>query len=148
MNQFVPKSKEHLDTCRAEIRQLAYAALPLFDHSITEGHRPESEHAAHVAAGRSKVSWAKSKHSHIPSDAWHAVPYPVIWPESKTDFEGKMKAYARFYFLAGIYKALAHEMGVEIRWGGDWDSDNDFFDQTFNDLSHYELVQSSQEAIA
>jgi peptidoglycan L-alanyl-D-glutamate endopeptidase CwlK len=28
-----------------------------------------------------------------------------------------------------------------IRWGGDWDMDNDLSDNTFNDLVHFELYK-------
>jgi peptidoglycan L-alanyl-D-glutamate endopeptidase CwlK len=28
-----------------------------------------------------------------------------------------------------------------IRWGGDWDGDQDFRDQTFDDLAHFELIK-------
>ena len=46
-----------------------------------------------------------------------------------------------FYFLAGIIKAIANKRNIKIRWGGDWDDDNDFKDQHFNDLGHFELVE-------
>ncbi len=35
--------------------------------------------------------------------------------------------------------AAAHDLGIELRWGGDWDRDAEFDDQTFNDLPHFEL---------
>jgi peptidoglycan LD-endopeptidase CwlK len=34
-------------------------------------------------------------------------------------------------------------MGIEIRWGGDWDGDGDLSDHKFNDLPHFELIDSS-----
>lgn len=34
----------------------------------------------------------------------------------------------------------AQDLGVSVRWGGDWDMDGDTTDQTFNDLPHFELV--------
>ncbi len=33
--------------------------------------------------------------------------------------------FYRFYFFAGIVKGIAWELGIGVRWGGDWDSDND-----------------------
>ena len=31
-------------------------------------------------------------------------------------------------------------MGVAIRWGGDWDKDNELKDNGFDDLMHFELI--------
>jgi len=57
------------------------------------------------------------------------APYPIDW-----------KDLERFYVLAGVIMACAHEEGVKIRWGGDWDSDGDYHDSSFIDLPHFELV--------
>jgi peptidoglycan L-alanyl-D-glutamate endopeptidase CwlK len=43
------------------------------------------------------------------------------------------------YILAGVVFACASELGMEIRWGGDWDRDGDIRDNKFNDLYHFEL---------
>ena len=45
-----------------------------------------------------------------------------------------------FSYLAGIISGIARTMGYIVRWGGDWDSDFDVRDQTFNDLGHFELI--------
>ena len=51
------------------------------------------------------------------------------------------KNRARFAEFAGIVKAIGwYRYQVRIRWGGDWDGDNDLDDQTFDDLVHFELV--------
>jgi hypothetical protein len=39
---------------------------------------------------------------------------------------------------------ILHNIGLmqyDIRWGGDWDRDNDFSDQKLNDLCHFELIK-------
>jgi peptidoglycan L-alanyl-D-glutamate endopeptidase CwlK len=69
-----------------------------------------------------------SKHNSKPSLAVDIAPYPIDWADDE-----------RFYFLAGIIKAASHQVGVKVRWGGDWDSDDDFHDQTFMDLGHFEI---------
>ena len=33
------------------------------------------------------------------------------------------------------------EIYHNVRWGGDWNMDNNFKDQKFNDLPHFELVK-------
>jgi len=42
--------------------------------------------------------------------------------------------------VAGVMFACADELNINIRWGGDWDSDSDLRDNKFNDLYHYELT--------
>jgi peptidoglycan L-alanyl-D-glutamate endopeptidase CwlK len=58
------------------------------------------------------------------------APYPIDWNDTK-----------RFYHFAGFVLGVAKssKIAIPIRWGGDWDSDNDLNDQTFMDLVHWEL---------
>lgn len=55
---------------------------------------------------------------------------------------GALRQFARF---SGVVLAVTHRLLADgtishaIVWGGDWDSDNDLTDQTFNDLAHYQL---------
>ena len=42
--------------------------------------------------------------------------------------------------IAGVMFSCASELGIQIRWGLDWDSDGDIRDNTFNDQYHFELV--------
>lgn len=61
-------------------------------------------------------------------------------------FSGKIKDNARFYFMAGIVFAITEELYEQnlithkIRWGGDWDSNTLFDDNSFDDLPHFELI--------
>ena len=50
-----------------------------------------------------------------------------------------LKNLCRFYHFAGWVLATASRLSIPIRWGGDWDGDRDFMDQTFDDLVHFEL---------
>ena len=43
--------------------------------------------------------------------------------------------------IAGVMFSCAAELGETIRWGGDWDSDGNLGDQTFNDLYHFEIIR-------
>lgn len=43
--------------------------------------------------------------------------------------------------VAGVVASCACALGVNIRWGGDWDSDGDMRDNTFNDLYHFEIIR-------
>ena len=40
---------------------------------------------------------------------------------------------------------VAAAEGIKIRWGGDWDRDNDLADQSFNDLVHFEDLKTPEE---
>ncbi len=42
-------------------------------------------------------------------------------------------------YFAGKVMEKARAMGIPLRWGCDWDSDNDTNDNTLNDLVHFEL---------
>lgn len=80
-----------------------------------------------------------SEHNYTPSRAIDIIPYPTRWVVKEN-----------FYFLAGyvlnINKELydSHKVKHLLRWGGDWDSDMDFKDQSFIDLVHYEIIQESK----
>ena len=45
-----------------------------------------------------------------------------------------------YFMFAGIVLGLAKKRGLKIRWGGDWNGDFNFKDQSFNDLCHFELL--------
>lgn len=57
------------------------------------------------------------------------APYPVVWTDLK-----------KFAVIAGMMLAAANEMGVKLRWGGNWDGDNDLHDNKPEDPGHFELA--------
>jgi len=79
----------------------------------------------------SKLKWPNSKHNRYLSHAIDAAPYPIKWGD-----------YKRFYHFGGFVKAIALNYNIDIIWGGDFDNDFDFNDQTFNDLVHFELKKN------
>jgi peptidoglycan L-alanyl-D-glutamate endopeptidase CwlK len=42
--------------------------------------------------------------------------------------------------MAGVILTCAKQLGVKLRWGGDWDGDGNRLNNKFNDLAHFELV--------
>ena len=80
------------------------------------------------------------KHNLNPPEAFDIYPYPI-------DLSNDLKTRARFYYMAGIVMQCARELYAKgeiehvLRWGGDWDQDSDFTDQTFDDLPHFELYK-------
>jgi len=109
------------------------------------GARPVDEELAAIASGHSKLlDPYDSKHVVGPkrplSEAADVYPYPTLLPNTQMPKTEYGHALGRFYFFAGFVKARALALGIKVRWGGDWDSDTDFSDQTFDDLVHWEIV--------
>lgn len=130
MPKFSAYSKSKLMTANPLLRQLFEEVVKEFDCRVLCGARGEEEQDRAFHSGESKLRFPNSKHNKFPSNAVDVAPYPVNWKDEK-----------RFYFFAGYVKAKAEEMGIKIRWGGDWDSDTQVMDQTFFDLPHFEVVE-------
>jgi peptidoglycan L-alanyl-D-glutamate endopeptidase CwlK len=41
--------------------------------------------------------------------------------------------------VAGVMFSCATELGIDLRWGGNWDKDGDIRDNKFNDMYHFEI---------
>jgi hypothetical protein len=154
MANYSKKSADYLYTCDTDLIQLGNEVVKERDHSVTEGHRNEEEQEAHFDAKRSFVHWPDSKHNSSPSRAVHFKPYPMDWAlvlemdkilasgeiPSRAILQKAFREYAKFYHFAGYVKKTAKDLGIRVTWGGDWDSDNEFNDQRFHDLLHWELA--------
>ena len=130
MAKFSRASLNRLAGVNYRLQDLAHeVVLRHHDCSVIYGKRTEAEQSRLVQEGMSKTM--DSKHLEQEDGTAHAIdlaPYPIDWENTK-----------RFYYFAGIVMAVAREMGIHIRWGGDWDGDDDLDDQTFMDLVHFEL---------
>ena len=131
MPRFGKTSRKRLEECDPRLQQLFNEVVKEYDCSILQGHRSEEEQNIlfYATPQRSKVKYPHSKHNSTPSKAVDAAPYPIDWENTN-----------RFYHFAGYVQGVADKLGIKIRWGGDWDSDKDFSDQTFNDLPHFEII--------
>ena len=47
--------------------------------------------------------------------------------------------HERFVMFASFVLGVAAVLGINIRWGGDWDGDREYKDENFRDLPHFEL---------
>jgi len=132
MHTFSTTSLDRLEGVHPALADLCFALLYHVDILIVYGKRTEAQQQILVQKGLSKTM--NSKHLIQPDGYCHAVdiaPYPLDWDNTK-----------RFYWVAGMAKALAPQYlpdDMYLRWGGNWDSDNDLDDQTFMDLVHFEL---------
>lgn len=132
MPEYSKHSKEQLATCHEKLQLIFNYIIQFYDIKISEGYRGKELQNYYYSCNpqRSKVQYPNSKHNLKPSYAVDVDPYPI-------DFEDK----ERYYVLAGMVKAVAYMHEIEIRWGGDWDRDDDLHDQSFNDLCHFEVVE-------
>jgi len=129
MPEYSETSRRRLITCSPLLQQVFNEVIKYYDCSILCGHRSEKDQLIAYQEDKSKVQWPNSKHNIFPSDAVDVAPYPINWNNIK-----------RFYYFAGFVLGVASQLRINIRFGGDWDGDEDLDDQTFNDLVHFELV--------
>ena len=129
MPRFGITSRDRLATCHTALQKIFNEVVKHFDCSILCGHRGEDAQNTAHDDGKSKLRFPLSKHNKVPSIAVDVAPYPVDWKDRD-----------RFYYFAGFVKGVASQMGYEIRWGGDWDSDTQVKDNVFRDLPHFEFI--------
>ena len=138
MSKFSKRSNANLAECHIDLQIIADHVIKIYDFSVIEGSRGKELQNLYFHSGTSRVPWPKSKHNITKdrplSEASDWAPYPIRWMDKE-----------RFIYFAGVVKGIA-EMLLEqgkishrIRWGGDWDSDNDLSDQNYRDLVHFEL---------
>src|SRR5690606_2316257 len=126
-----------LSTCDPRLQQVFNRVIEFFDHTIIEGHRGEAAQNKAFAEGKSKLKWPNGNHNSLPSKAVDAV--PVEYQNRKTVID--WNDVQRLCFFAGQVIATGRAMGYKIRWGGDWDSDTELKDNSFDDLVHFEIVE-------
>jgi peptidoglycan L-alanyl-D-glutamate endopeptidase CwlK len=101
------------------------------DVKIVCGHRNERVQNSLYYQGYSKVMYPNSRHNSNPSRAVDLAPHPINWKDRD-----------QFIFMAGLFMAIAHMLGIGVKWGGDWNQNNKTSDESFQDLGHFELLGS------
>ena len=128
MPKFGNKSKEQLSTCRKELQEVFNEVIKTVDCSVLEGHRSKDRQNALYKEGKTKVTYPKGRHNSSPSLAVDVAPYPIDWGDRE-----------RFHLFAGFVLGIAKSMGINLRWGGDWNSNWQVDDNKFDDFPHFEL---------
>jgi hypothetical protein len=134
MPKFGRRSNLNLCTCHPDLQRLFREVVKTYDCTVDWGHRNEDQQNEMYLAipPITKVQYPNSKHNSLPSMAADVVPF----------IDGKMCWEPRqCYHFAGYVQATADRLGIKIRLGADWDSDNNVNDQTFRDIIHFELVE-------
>ena len=124
MPRFGRRSKERLKGVDAKLVNVANELIKLMDVTVIEGLRSQERQNELVAQGKSKTKFGK----HVAGKALDLAPYPVDWEDRE-----------RFHYMGGLVRGIGHSLGVSVRWGGDWDSDGEIKDNSFDDLVHIEI---------
>ena len=130
MPRFSTKSRSKLHTCDNRLVDLFNKVVKGFDCTIIEGHRGKKAQNEAFNKGNSKVKFPNGKHNQSPSVAVDVAPYPIDWSDRD-----------RFHYFSGYVLGIASQMGLKIRWGGDWDMDTKTKDNKFDDLVHFEIKE-------
>lgn len=129
MPTFSRVSQEKLSTCHPDLQKVVNEVIKIYDITVIEGARSYEDQRRYYELGRSKTM--NSKHLVQPDGYAHAVdiaPYPIDWNNKQ-----------RFAYMAGLMLGIAKQLGIQITWGHDWDSDGDFDEHAFKDSPHFEL---------
>jgi peptidoglycan L-alanyl-D-glutamate endopeptidase CwlK len=129
MPRYSNRSATKLAECDERIQKVFNTVIETVDNTILVGHRNESDQEEMYDQGKSQVQWPDSKHNSSPSKAVDVAPYPIDWEDRE-----------RFTLFAGYVLGVAENMGIKLRWGGDWDRDFKTADNSFDDLVHFELL--------
>jgi len=125
MPRFGSRSRRRLKGVDAKLVNVLNETIKLMDITVIEGVRSKKRQAELLKKGATKVKYSK----HMEGKAVDVAPYPIQWDDRE-----------RFHYMGGIVRGVASQMGVKVRWGGDWDSDGEIKDNNFDDLVHIELV--------
>tara|TARA_A100001391_G_scaffold122821_1_gene83718 strand:+ start:178 stop:570 length:393 start_codon:yes stop_codon:yes gene_type:complete len=129
MPRYSNRSAIKLAECDDRIQRVFNKVIDAIDHTVLVGHRDEAAQEEMYDQGRSQLQYPNSKHNQFPSQAIDVAPYPIDWNDRE-----------RFTLFAGFVLGTAQEMGIKLRWGGDWDRDWETADNSFDDLVHFELL--------
>ena len=129
MPKFGKKSFEKLNTCDKRLQLVLNEVIKTVDCSVLEGHRGEQRQNKLYDEGKTKLKFPNGRHNASPSRAVDVVPYPIDWEDRE-----------RFHLFAGFVLGIAKQLGVNLRWGGDWNINWFVDDNNFDDFPHFELV--------
>lgn len=126
--KFGKQSIDNLKGVDPKLVAIAYRALELsdLDFGITEGLR---------TLERQKVLLAEKKTKTLKS--YHLTGKAIdikIYKNGEISWDIEDFAHVSKFFMQA-----ARELGAKITWGGDWDHDGDWKDESFRDGPHFQL---------
>lgn len=122
------RSRRKLATCHPTLIRLFTEIDAVIPIVVIGGHRGEEAQNEAYSLGNSTKSFPHSVHNEEPSRGIDAGLKPINWEDTEA-----------WYHFGGVVRGVAVMLGIEVRWGGDWDSDYDLHDQRLMDLCHFEV---------
>ena len=132
MPKFGKRSVKNLSEADLDLQKLFNKVIKYYDCAVICGHRSEEDQNKAYNEGRSKLQYPQSKHNKTPSLAVDVVPWFKHEPHIRWNDKEK------FYEFGGFVQGIATTLGINIRWGGNWNKNDELHDQTFFDLPHFE----------
>ena len=130
MPKFGKRSKSKLETCDKRLQDVFNEVIKYRDCSVLEGHRSEERQNQLFEEGKTKVKYPNGRHNSNPSLAVDVTPYPIDWDDRE-----------RQTLFAGFVIGVASQMGIRLRWGGDWNMNFEVDDNQFDDFPHFEIKE-------
>ena len=124
MYKFGKRSRQNLKGVNAKLVNVLNTLIKIMDVTVIEGVRSKERQAELLEKGATKVKYSR----HMEGKAVDIAPYPIDWKDRE-----------RFHYMGGMVRGIGKQLGVKIRWGGDWDSDGEIKDNNFDDLVHVEI---------
>ena len=124
MPRFGKRSRERLKGVNAKLVNVLNELVKIMDVTIIEGVRSKERQEELLEKGKTKVKYSR----HMEGKAVDLAPYPIDWNDRE-----------RFHYMGGMVRGIGQQLGIKIRWGGDWDSDGEIADNKFDDLVHVEI---------
>jgi len=128
MPRFGKRSKERLKGVDARLQNVLNELIKIMDVTIIEGMRSDEKQKEYFDKGKSKIDGITKKGQHQLGKAVDLAPYPIDWNDRDT-----------FYYMGGMLRGIAQQLNLNVRYGGDWDSDGKTKDNNFDDLVHVEI---------
>ena len=124
MPKFGKRSKERLRGVDTRLVNVLNELVKIMDVTIIEGLWSKQRQEILLKEGKTKTKFSK----HIEGKAVDLAPYPIDWEDRD-----------RFHYMGGMIRGIAKQLNINVRWGGDWDSDGETKDNRFDDLVHVEI---------
>ena len=124
MYKFGKRSRNRLKGVDSRLVNVLNELIKIKDVTVIEGLRSAERQEELLAKGATKVKYSK----HMEGKAVDIAPYPIDWNDRE-----------RFHYMGGMVRGIAKALNLDIRWGGDWDSDGEIKDNKFDDLVHIEI---------
>ncbi len=157
MPKYSSRSRKRLETCHPNLQKLFNEIIKHYDCTIIEGSRSDKKQKQLYSQDKTRADGVtkKSKHQVTAEEplsfAIDVAPYPipnnwgVIDLKNRNKINYQARELAEFYYFVGFVKGVANQLNIKIISGADWNNNNNLNDQTFFDLTHFELTKDNNK---